>query len=80
MEEFKKGLLEAYEGYCVEIINENGTTAIDELIDGFINLIDFDLRFSAGILEEMKPIFNTTDIEEIEKQIEQMIKDYEYNN
>ena len=80
MEEFKKELFDAYEKHCVEIINENGNTYIDELIDSFMNVVDFDLRYTAGILEDMEEIFNTTDIEEIEKQIEHMLKDYEYYN
>ena len=80
MEEFKKDLFDAYEKYCVEIVYENGYTYIDELIDGFMNVIDFRLQYTAGILEDMEKIFNTSDIEEIEKQIEHMIKDYEYND
>lgn len=80
MEDFKKELFDAYERHCVEIVNENGNTYIDELIESFMNVVDFDLRYTAGILEDMEEIFNTSDIEKIEKEIEHMIKDYEYNN
>ena len=80
MEEFKKDLFDAYEKHCVEIIYENGYTYVDELIDSFMNVVDFDLRYTAGILEDMEKVFNTSDIEKIEKEIEHMIKDYEYNN
>ena len=80
MEDFKKDLFDAYEKHCVEMVNENGNTSIDELIDSFMEVIDFRLQYTAGVLEDMEKIFNTSDIEKIEKEIEDMIKDYEYNN
>ena len=80
MEEFKKELFDAYERHCINVMNEDGNVTIEEFIDSFINIVDFDLRYPAGILEDMEKIFHTSDIEEIEKQIEDMIKDYEYKN
>ena len=80
MEEFKKELFDAYERHCINVMNEDGNVTIEEFIDSFINIVDFDLRYTSGILEDMEEIFHTSDIEEIEKQIEDMIKDYEYKN
>ena len=80
MEEFKKELFDAYERHCINVMNEDGNVTIEEFIDSFMNIVDFDLRYTAGILEDMEEIFHTSDIAEIEKQIEDMIKDYEYKN
>lgn len=80
MENFKKDLFNAYERHCINVMNEDGNVSIEEFIDSFIHWIDFDLRYTAGVLEDMEKVFNTENIEEIEKEIEKMLIDYEFNN
>ena len=80
MKEFKEELINAYEEYCIDYMNEEGRATIEEYIEGFIWQLDFTLRYSGEGLFELTQLFNTSDIEAIEKEIENILKDYEYNN
>ena len=80
-EEFKNELIEQYENYCLEYAETRGTPqSIDDYIDSFMNNIDYELRYNSGVLEEVYDILNDNDIDAIEKQIEHILKDYEYYN
>lgn len=80
MEKFKKELINAYEEYCIDYMNEEGRATIEEYIEGFIWQLDHTLRYSGEGLFELTKLFNTSDIEAIEKEIEKILKDYEFNN
>lgn len=78
---FKREIINQYELYCLEYAETRGTPqCIDDYINAFINNIDYELRYNSGVLEEVYDILNDDDIDEIEKQIEHMLIDYEYND
>ena len=77
MKEFKKELINAYERHCINYMNEEGRGTIDEYIESFIWSIDHNLRYSGEGLDELIELFNTSDLEEIEAQIEKILKEYE---
>lgn len=77
MEQFKKELINAYEKHCINYMNEEGRATIDEYIESFIWNLDHTLRYSGEGLDELIELFNTNDIEKIEKEIEKILKEYE---
>lgn len=79
MEEFKKELINAYENHCIDYMNEEGRATIEEYIESFIYNLDHTLRYSGEGLDELTKLFNTSDIEEIEKEIEKILQEYEFN-
>ena len=80
MKEFKKELINAYERHCINYMNEEGQATIEEYIESFIWQLDFTLRYSGEGLFELTKLFNTSDIDKIEEEIEKILKDYEFNN
>lgn len=75
MEEFKKDLFDAYEKYCIDYMNEKGKATIEECIESFIEGLDHNY-YGEG-LDELIELFNTSDLLEIEKEIEKLLKEYE---
>lgn len=77
MEYFKKELINAYEKHCINYMNEEGRATIDEYIESFIWNLDHTLRYSGEGLDELTELFNTSDLQEIETEIEKILKEYE---
>lgn len=77
MNEFKEELINAYERHCINYMNEEGRATIDEYIESFIWQLDHTLRYTGEGLDELTELFNTDDIEKIEKEIEKILKEYE---
>lgn len=80
MENFKKDLFDAYEKHCIDYMNEEGKATIEEYIESFIDGLDHTLRYYGEGLDELIELFNTSDLLEIEKEIEKILIEYEYNN
>lgn len=77
MEQFKKELINAYERHCIDYMNEEGRATIEEYIESFIWNLDHTLRYSGEGLDELTELFNTSDLQEIETEIENILKEYE---
>lgn len=77
MKQFKKELINAYEKHCINYMNEEGRATIEEYIESFIWNLDHSLRYSGEGLDELTELFNTSDIEKIESEIEKILKEYE---